>query len=74
MTTRELLHAEIENLSDEKINEIYNLIKKTDQAKALPKEPSIFSKLLKIKIDAPPDFSENFELYASGEKRIEDFR
>jgi hypothetical protein len=27
--------------------------------------------LSRIQIDAPPDFSENFELYASGEKKFE---
>jgi hypothetical protein len=69
MTTRELIQAEIDQLPEESLEEVYRLLKSFTQAKQQPQ--SLMSKLKSIKIDAPEDFSTNYELYMSGEKRVE---
>jgi hypothetical protein len=53
MTKKEQIHAEIDNLSEEYLDELYFLIKKFAQSKQDPKKPSLMSKLKSIKIDAP---------------------
>jgi predicted nucleotide-binding protein (sugar kinase/HSP70/actin superfamily) len=69
MATKELVKAEIETLTDEQINKLYGII----QDLKTPKEgeKSLMEKLRSISIDAPEDFAENFDAYASGEKRLE---
>lgn len=71
MTKKEQIHAEIDNLSEEYLDELYLLIKKFSQSKQDPKKPSLMSKLKSIKIDAPEDFAANVDLYVSGEQRVE---
>lgn len=68
MSTKELIEAEISRLSEEELNQLYQLIKDFVQAKEQPRKPSIMAQLREIKIYAPRDFAENFDLYASGEK------
>lgn len=71
MTTKELIYAEIDTFSEDKLNELYLLIKQfvQSQPKSKPHKPSFMAKLQQIQIDAPDDFSANFHQYASGEKR-----
>jgi len=69
MTTKELIHAEIDTLSNEEmLNELYTVIRQFVQSKRATKRPSFMSKLQQIQIEAPADFSVNFEKYTSGEK------
>ena len=71
MTTKERIQAEIEHVSDEKdLNDLYRLVKAFTESKRNSKQ-SLMSKLRSISIDAPEDFSANFEQYPSGEKRAE---
>jgi hypothetical protein len=70
MTTRERIEAEIERLSEQELDELYRVLKNLGSAKR-PAGQSLMSKLQSIRIDAPEDFSSNFELYASGEKVAE---
>lgn len=71
MTTKELIQAEIDNLSEEELEEVYRLVKEFTQSKPKSHKPSLMARLRNIKIDAPEDFAANFDLYTSGEKRIE---
>ena len=67
---RSLIKAEI----DEKhLDEIYNYIlsKQDRQEISTSVKQSLMSKLKAIKIDAPKDFAENFDLYLRGEKKLE---
>ncbi len=66
MTTKELIQAEIDTFSEDNLNELHTLIKQFAQSKHA--NQSFMEKLQQIKIDAPADFSTNFEQYASGEK------
>ena len=72
MITKDQLHLEIDNLSDEYNEELYGVIKGFVAAKGNNgHKPSFMSKLKSIKIAAPEDFAANLDLYMSGEKRVE---
>ena len=74
MNTKELITAEIDNLSEEELDEIYNLIKLlrafTERNSAGSRQ-SALSKLREIKIHGPHDFATNLDLYLNGEKHEE---
>jgi hypothetical protein len=92
MVTREIVKAEIEKVPEERLEELYEVVKDysraekggdADNSKALGPPGldrgkvnqkrngnTLFSKLRNIKIDGPEDFSENLDLYLSGEKSI----
>lgn len=70
MTTKELIQAEINNLSEEELKELYQIVKNFTQSKSQSHKHSFMSRLRSIKIDAPEDFSVNFDLYISGEKSV----
>jgi hypothetical protein len=70
MTTKDLIQAEIEHLSEQELYEVYMMVKKFTQSKQTGKQ-SLMSKLRSIRIDAPEDFSTNFDLYLTGEKSAE---
>jgi hypothetical protein len=71
MATKELIKAEIDNLDDEYVDELYNVIKGFVETTSTMQKLSFMSRLRRIKIDAPEDFSANLDLYVSGDKRIE---
>lgn len=70
MITKELIHSEIDRLSDDYLDELYSVIKHFAETKKNGKQ-SFMSKLKSIKINAPEDFSTNLDLYTSGEKSVE---
>ena len=57
MTTRELINKEIEALSENELDELYQIIKVFMITKRHSIQPSLMPKLRKIQIDAPPDFA-----------------
>lgn len=65
--TKEDIKKEIEKVPAEKLQELFVVVKEFSE----PKKESLMAKLRKIKIQAPPDFSQNIDLYLSGEKTIE---
>ena len=71
MTTKELIHAEIDRVNEQDLDELYRLVKGFTESKQESQKRSLMSKLRSIQIDAPEDFSTNFDLYASGEKCAE---
>ena len=71
MTTKELIEAEIERMSEEELDELYKLIKDFAQSRPQPREESILVKLRNIQFDGPEDLAANHDLYLSGEKRDE---
>ena len=72
MTSKELIHAEIDSIGEENLDELYGVIKRFVEAKAAQPETGILSKLRSVKIEAPPDFSANLDMYLSGEKDVDD--
>lgn len=80
MTVRETIHVEVDAVPDQQLGDLLEIVRDfahqnntaaEDLAESIVK-PTIFDKLMKIRIQGPPDFSENVELYASGEKQFED--
>ena len=71
MTIKELIYAEIDNIGEENLDELYEVVKRFVQAKATYQKKSTLSKLKQIKIQAPQDFAANLDLYLSGEKQFD---
>jgi hypothetical protein len=71
MTTKEMIQAEIDNLNEEELKQLYGLVKDFTRNKSKSDKQSFMARLKEIKIDGPADFAENFDLYMSGEKRVE---
>ena len=71
MNTKEKIQAEIDNLDEKHLDELYIVIINFTQSKQNWKKPSFMSKLKQIKIDAPEDFAVNIDLYVSGKKGVE---
>ena len=71
MTTRDLIEKELSELNEEDLSELYRIIQSLKKTKRYAYPPSLMSKLKLIKINAPPDFSSNLDLYMSGEKIVQ---
>jgi hypothetical protein len=65
MSTKELIQAELDTLSDADLDALYALIKQFIQSKRPAKPRSLMATLRGIQIDAPPDFAANLDLYVS---------
>lgn len=70
MTTRERLHLVVERIPEESLDAAIKMV----EPLAPQDDPNehILSYLMRIQMDGPADLSENFDLYASGEKRIDE--
>jgi hypothetical protein len=71
MISKELIKLEIDRVSDERLEELYSVIKSYSQKPTQNGGPSLMSKLREISIEGPEDFSENIDLYLTGEKTID---
>ena len=71
MTTRELLLREIEQLNEEELDALFALVQQFLQQKGDDENVGFLERLGEITIDGPEDFSENFDLYLSGEKSLD---
>ena len=75
MTTKELIKSEIDVIDDEYLDELYKIIKqfiKTKAGAGKAAQPNeLMTRLRAHKIQGPEDFSENLDLYLSGEKRAD---
>ena len=69
MTIREEIVAKVQSLPEGVLPDVYEFVEKIEEKE---KKPGLLRRLQKIKIQAPPDFAENFDLYANGEKSIEE--
>ena len=70
MTIKQLIQTEIDQIPEEELDELYQLIKDFTAQKYSSKK-GILSKLKQIKIQAPRDFSVNFDNYLSNQKSDE---
>ena len=73
---RSLIKAEIDNIDEKYLDEIYNyILTKQDIREISTKvKQSLMSKIIAIKIEAPEDFARNFELSLRGEQIETDIR
>jgi hypothetical protein len=67
MTIREQIISEVQKIPEQYLPELQKIIEGFEEQKA---KPSLMQQLREIKIQAPPDFAENLDLYMSGEKEI----
>ncbi len=70
MNIREEIVEKIQRIPESSLPEIYEAVEKIEQKEA---RPSLMERLAQIKIEGPPDFAENFDLYMSGEKSLDDY-
>lgn len=69
MITREEIVQKIWQIPESRLLEVFEVIEKINKEE---EKPSLMEQLRKIKIEGPPDFAENLDLYMSGEKKIEE--
>lgn len=69
MNPRDLIQEEIARLSDQQVKELYELVRELARAKQTGQKPGFMSRLRRIQIEAPEDFSENLDLYTL-ERRV----
>ena len=72
MSTREKIQAKIAEVADDRLDDLYYFIEDFCQADPASTKVGILRKLQSIKIDGPVDFSENWNLYVTGEKSIDE--
>lgn len=70
MVTKEIIKSEIEKVPEWRLEALYEVVKIYSRTETESNGETLFSKLKKISIDGPADFSENLDLYLSGEKTI----
>ncbi len=71
MTTKDLLLKELEQLNEEELEALFALIQRFLEQRSSDPNSGFLERLTHIQIDGPEDFSENFDLYLSGEKSID---
>jgi hypothetical protein len=70
MVTKKIIQSEIEKVPAERLEELYEVVKIYSRSETKENGSALLSKLKAISIDGPADFSENLDLYLSGEKTI----
>jgi len=70
MVTKETIQSEIEKVPAERLEELYEVVKIYSRSETEENGSALLTKLKAISIDGPADFSENLDLYLSGEKTI----
>jgi hypothetical protein len=66
--TKEFIKAEIDRVDEDRLDELYNLIRRFTRQKSSTGKPTLMDRLMEIEIDGPEDFSSHFDLYLNGEK------
>jgi len=70
MVTKEIIKSEIERVPEERLEALYEAVKIYSRTETGNNGGNLFAKLKKISIEGPEDFSENLDLYLSGEKTL----
>ncbi len=71
MVTKDEIKTEIEKVPDERLDELYRVVKTFTQDDSSDAKESFLMRLSRIKLDGPEDFAANFDLYLNGEKSFE---
>jgi hypothetical protein len=77
MTPLERIQAEIRRIPEDRLDELYGMIRQfvaTQPSASRPTDAKlgIMAKLREVQIEAPPDFAANLDLYLSGEKSVDE--
>lgn len=68
MITKETIKSEVERVPEERLAELYRVVKTLTESEPGSSKPSLMSKLKSVRISTPPDFSENIDI----QRRITD--
>ena len=71
MATREEIISEVEKVPEERLDELYRVVRTFSEEKASNSKQSLMAKLRSIQIEGPEDFAANLDLYLNGEKNID---
>jgi len=71
MVTKDEIKTEIEKVPDERLDELYRVVRTFTEDKSSGAKEGFLLRLSRIKIDGPEDFAANFDLYLNGEKSID---
>jgi hypothetical protein len=66
--TKELIKEEIDRVEEERLDELYELVRRFTRGKRSGEGATLMDRLKEIEIDAPEDFATHFDLYLNGEK------
>lgn len=72
MTTKEKIIEGLAELDDAGLAKVHAVVRDLTKPKPAKSTECIMDKLRRIKIDAPPDFSQNLDQYLNGEKSLDD--
>ena len=61
MVTKEIIKSELDKVPEERLEEVYEVVKFYSRPGTQSNDSSFLSKLKKIKIDGPEDFSESID-------------
>ena len=67
MISKEQIKSEIEKVPDNRLEELYSVVRTYSEPTGNGDRRSFMSKLREITIDGPEDFAENIDLYLTGE-------
>ncbi|HZG52100.1 MAG TPA: hypothetical protein VEZ40_08185 [Pyrinomonadaceae bacterium] len=70
MITKETIKSEIEKVPEERLDELFRVVRTFTAVKAEADGQSFMSRLKNIQIDAPEDFSVNLDQYLTGQTTI----
>jgi hypothetical protein len=68
MVTKDIVKSEIEKVPQERLEELYQVVKSFTSPAPEASPKSFMAKLRELSIDGPEDFSANVDLYLSEEK------
>jgi len=71
MATREEIKSEVEKVPEERLEELYRVVRTFSREKSPGAKESFLMRLSRIQIEGPEDFAANFDLYLNGEKSID---
>ncbi|HYH86521.1 MAG TPA: hypothetical protein VEX60_13800 [Pyrinomonadaceae bacterium] len=66
MATREEIKSEVEKVPEQRLEELYCVVKAFSQDKPAGAKGGFLSRLSRIKIDGPEDWAANFDQYLYG--------
>ena len=72
MDKREQIKREVDKISDDCLDQLHRLIQEFKSWGPKPGEKTLLEKLQEIKIQGPVDWSENLDLYLTGEKNFDE--
>lgn len=71
MITKETIKSEIEKVPEERLDELFRVVRAFTIVRPESDGQSFLAKLKNIRIDAPADFSANLDQYSNGEKSVD---